>query len=190
MENLIYSTTLVDIMVVKQRFSLSVNMDGKVFQKRLLDLRNEGEETIRYCQKKNEEACKVYEKSCADKQWLQRYCPTQFLYENQELKSCGKAQALFNANAARLVQDLEVDDDPRLELVHKLRTEVIMTRRKGIEKLYTKLQQLDLKVQKAHEVHNVQVNSNAYALEIRSRVSACQDVNSMTNQEVCTALNE
>ena len=75
-----------------------------------------------------------------------------------------------------MVQDLEVDDDPRLELVHKLRTEVIMTRRKGIEKLYTKLQQLDLKVQKANEVHNAQVNSNAYALEIRNKVSAFQDV--------------
>ena len=162
-------------------------MDDKVFQERLIEIKHIGEEVIRYCQKKHEEICKAYEETCADNQWLQRCDPTQFLNESQEFKLCKETHALLDDNTTNLILDLETDD-PREVLVEELEFEVITTIRHDEEKLNVKLQELDLKVQKATEVHKVQVDSNAYALEIRCRASAYQDVKLMTNQEVCTAL--
>ena len=113
-------------------------MDDKVFQKRLLDLKNEGEETIRYCQKKCEEICKVYEESCAVKRLLQQQSPTQFLNENQDFKLCEEARVLFNEHAFELYCDLEIDD-PRNQLVVALSAKAKRICLQDSEKMKTKV---------------------------------------------------
>ena len=89
-------------------------MDEEVFQEHWNRIKYIGEMTIYHYQKKYEEFYKEYEESCAERKWLQRCSPTQFLDENEWFRLLKEYQLYFENEASLLCCDLLDDENDPL----------------------------------------------------------------------------
>ena len=119
---------------------MNERMDEKVFQEEWNRIQYIGKVTIHHCQKMYEEIFKEYKEFCADRKWLQRCSPTQFLDENYWFKISKESQSFFQSEAISLCCHLLDDEtDPRVDLVDDYLTEVVLSCRQDVETMQNKL---------------------------------------------------
>ena len=115
-------------------------MDEKVFQEEWNRIKYIGKVTIHHCQKMYEKIFKEHQEFCADRKWLQRCSPTQFLDENYWFKISKESQSFFRSEAISLCCHLLDDEiDPRVDLVDDYLTEVVLSCRQDVETMQNKL---------------------------------------------------
>ena len=125
-------------------------MDEKVFQKRLTELKHEGEEAIRYCREKCEEiynSHRANDHSLIDNERV--LCPTKLWNEKRKFRLCPRsclckeARRVFSGHANDLIRDYLETNDPREVMILDVMAHVHMKCCQIILNLKDKLQELN-----------------------------------------------